>query len=132
MTTAHQENPSNAARERRAVLYVCAEKSLHTPDLAATRAEEEGHAFAAAHRMTILETVTDPYGTPDPFHREGWQRVRALARAASIDTVIVRWPAAIAPDHSSDLRHRAVSDLAEHAVQVLYSWAPLAPSGKQP
>ena len=106
-------------------------KGLHTPTLAATRAEEEGHAFAAARRLTILETTTDPYGTPDPLHRQGWQRVRALAQAAAIDTVIARWPAAIAPDHCSDLRHRAVGDLAEHGVQILYSWAPLAPTGHQ-
>ncbi|MFE9776419.1 hypothetical protein ACFYOV_33150 [Streptomyces sp. NPDC005931] len=120
-----------AAHPATAVLYVCAERSLYTPALAAVRAEEEGRAFDAARRMTILETITDPYGIPDPFHREGWQRVRILARDAAINTVIVRWPAAIAPDRSSDLRHQTVNDLAEHAVQVLCSWAPLAPGGRQ-
>lgn len=131
MATTQQETP-DTTRERRAVLYVCAERSLYTTDVAATRAEDEGRVFAVARGLTILETVTAPYGTPGPLHRQGRQRVRALARAAAIDTVITRWPAAIAPAHSSHLRHQAAGDLAEHGVQILHSWAPLAPSRQRP
>ncbi|WP_306192613.1 MULTISPECIES: hypothetical protein [unclassified Streptomyces] len=53
-----------------------------------------------------------------------------MAEAAQIGTVIVRWPAAIAPDISSDLRHREISHLEGLGVQVSCSWVPLAHSGE--
>ncbi|MFF9221182.1 hypothetical protein [Streptomyces viridosporus] len=115
MAAAHQQTPSPAGRERRAVRYV----------------REEGHTCAPAHHLTILETVTDPSGAPAPLHRKGRQRVHAPARNAAIDTTIARRPAAIAPDHCSDLRHRAACDLAGHGVQVRYTWAPRADSGER-
>ncbi len=74
----------------RAVLYVCAEQGRVTPPLGAERARQEGRAFAAVQGMTIVETVTDPYGEPDPMCRKGWRRVRVreLARRGETDIVI--------------------------------------------
>ncbi|MET8566154.1 hypothetical protein ABZV75_38435 [Streptomyces flaveolus] len=110
-----------------AVLYVCAERGIYTPELPAERAEVEGRAYAAARGLRVAEVIHDP-GTddPEPLHREGWRRVRALAEAGTAATVIVRWPAVIAPDSAADLRHRETRWLQERGVQVRYSWAPLA------
>lgn len=112
-----------------AVLYVCADRGPLMPALAAQRAEEEGHAFAQERGLTITEVVTDEYGEPDPRRREGWQRVRELAEAGAVTAVLVRWPAAIAPESSSECRYRETSWLQEHGVRVRYTWAPLATAG---
>ncbi|MEJ8662302.1 hypothetical protein [Streptomyces sp. MS1.AVA.4] len=109
-----------------AVLYVCVERSLTAPGLAQERAEQEGQTFARAHGLALVETITDPFGTPDPIHREGWRRVRAMAAAGEVSTVIVRWPTTLAPESRHELRYREVNALAEHGVTVRYSWAPLA------
>ncbi|MEU1266693.1 hypothetical protein ACPC27_32610 [Streptomyces cellulosae] len=118
----------------RAVLYVCAERGLVNPTPGAERAEQVGRAFAAARGVTIVETVTDPFGQPDPMCRKGWRRVRVreLARRGETDMVIVRWPTAIAPGHVQDLRHREVNQLRKQGVGVRYSWAPLAQSQQGP
>ncbi|WP_435059575.1 hypothetical protein [Streptomyces sp. bgisy060] len=112
-----------------AVLYVCADRGTLMPGLAAERAEEEGHAFAEQHRLTITEVITDEYGEPDPARRMGWQRVRKLAEAGTVAAVLVRWPAAIAPETAHEFRHRETNWLQEHGVRVRYTWAPLAKSG---
>jgi hypothetical protein len=111
------------------VLYVCAERGLRNPRLGAERAEQEGRVFAAAKKITITETVTDPYGQPDPLCREGWRRVRELAERGEMEMVIVRWPTVIAPNRSHDLRHREISELHQQGVSVRYSWAPLSQMG---
>ncbi|WP_432158205.1 hypothetical protein [Streptomyces sp. bgisy153] len=118
-----------AAAPATAVLYVCAERGQLNPGLAAQRAEEEGNAFAREHGLTIVDTVHDEYGEPDPCRRTGWQRVRELAESGAAAVVIVRWPACIAPEPSHTLRHREIQWLREHGVRVRYSWAPLAKSG---
>ncbi|MEV7392547.1 hypothetical protein [Streptomyces sp. NPDC091215] len=65
-----------------AVLYVCAERGVLTPGLAAERAEVEGRAYAAEHRLAILDVLQDEFGEPDPCNRAGWKQVRPVARAA--------------------------------------------------
>jgi len=112
-----------------AVLYVCAERGKQTPGLAAERAEEEGRSFAQERQLTIIDTVKDAYGEPDPCRREGWLRVRELVESRTAAVVIVRWPACIAPDSSHELRHREIQWLQERGVQVRYSWVPLAEVG---
>ncbi|MGW1052879.1 hypothetical protein [Streptomyces sp. NPDC002521] len=111
-----------------AVLYVCVERSKLAPSQATQRAEGEGRSFATARDLRVTETIRDPYGEPDPRRREGWMRVRELAEAGSVGVVIVRWPAAIAPDGSHELRHREIRWLMKRGVQVRYSWAPLSRS----
>ncbi|MBA2807695.1 MULTISPECIES: recombinase family protein [Streptomyces] len=112
-----------------AVLYVCAERGTLTPSLAAERAEEEGRSYAAARGVRITKTISDRYGEPDPQKREGWMRVRELAAAGSVGVVLVRWPAAIAPDTAHEWRYREIRWLSDHGVQVRYSWAPLTSVG---
>ncbi|MEU3733708.1 hypothetical protein AB0E81_30560 [Streptomyces sp. NPDC033538] len=111
-----------------AVLYVCADRGTLMPGLAAERAKEEGHAFARRRGLTITEVVTDEFGELDPGRRAGWQRVRDLAEAGAIATVLVRWPAGIAPEGAHELRHREIAWLQELGVRVRYTWAPLASS----
>ncbi|MFJ2627636.1 hypothetical protein ACIO6T_30620 [Streptomyces sp. NPDC087532] len=111
------------------VLYVCAERSATMPGLAARRAEEEGRAYARDHGLTITEVVTDRFGVPDPCRREGWQQVRALAKDGVVAAVLVRWPAAIAPESASDCRHREADWLAGHGVRLHYTWEPMAAKG---
>ncbi|MFD7444046.1 hypothetical protein [Streptomyces sp. NPDC059909] len=125
-TRTTEEKSAVPAAQTAAVLYVCAERSPTAPGLAAERAEREGRAFARAHDLALVETVTDPYGEPDPMQREGWRRVRELAAASEIGMVIIRWPATLAPEANHELRYREVNALAEHGVTVRYSWAPLA------
>ncbi|WP_411093588.1 hypothetical protein [Streptomyces sp. 049-1] len=112
-----------------AVLYVCAERGRLVPTLAADRAQSEGRAYATAHGLRLVDVITDPYGEAEPVRRAGWRLVRALARAGTVDTVIVRWPAAIAPDGAAERRHREITWLQSHGVRVRYSWAPLAAGG---
>ncbi|MGW0515557.1 hypothetical protein ACWD1W_41390 [Streptomyces olivaceoviridis] len=57
--------------------------------------------------------------------------MRTLAAAGTAATVIVRWPAVIAPDWAADLRHRETRWLQDQGVQVRYSWAPLAQQEKR-
>ncbi|WP_331720764.1 hypothetical protein OG762_52280 (plasmid) [Streptomyces sp. NBC_01136] len=123
-TTTESPDPSAA------VLYVCAERGTSARGLPAERAVAEGRKFAEARGLALVETVTDPYGEPDPCHRQGWQRVRELAASAAVGVVIARWPACIAPDASHELRHREVRWLQDHGVRVRYSWAPLAAGGE--
>ncbi|MFF8732768.1 hypothetical protein ACF073_40840 [Streptomyces sp. NPDC015171] len=112
-----------------AVLYVCAARGVQDPGLAAERAEAEGRAYAAVRGLRVAEVVHDSYGEPDPLSREGWRRVRDLVEAGTAATLIVRWPATIAPDRTHDLRHRETQWLSDHGVQVRYSWAPLVAQG---
>lgn len=112
-----------------AVLYVCADRSSPSmPELASERAVEEGKAYAQERKLRVMEVVTDPYGEPDPSLREGWQRVRALAAAGAVATVIVRWPAMIAPEATHEYRYREATWHQEQGVKVHYTWAPLAAS----
>lgn len=111
------------------VLYVCADRGTLMPGLAAQRAVEEDHLFAQERGLTITEVVTDAYGEPDPCRREGWRRVRELAAAGLVSSVLVRWPAAIAPEVSSEYRYRETRWLQERGVRVRYTWAPLAAAG---
>ncbi|MFF0629534.1 hypothetical protein [Streptomyces sp. NPDC004296] len=106
------------------------ERGRLTPTLAAQRAEEEGREYAAARNLHLVEVVTDPYGQPNPCHRDGWMRVRELADEGQIGTVIVRWPAAISPNAWHEMRHREIRWLQDHGVEVRYSWAPLAANGQ--
>ncbi|MFC9342892.1 hypothetical protein ACFT0G_06205 [Streptomyces sp. NPDC057020] len=106
-----------------ALVYVCAERRPGST-LAQERAIDEGHDFADRHGLTVVDTITDPYGEPDPQAREGWQRVRALAEDSKVSTVITRWPNALSPD--ADLRYAETNHLQDHGVRVLFSWSPLA------
>lgn len=112
-----------------AVLYVCVQRGELQPALPLERAEEEGQAFADLHGLTLVETITDPFGKPDPGHRAGWLRVRELVEAGTVATVIVRWPAAISPERSHEFRAREIAWLKDRATTVRYSWPPLAAPG---
>ncbi|MFB7032206.1 MULTISPECIES: hypothetical protein [unclassified Streptomyces] len=112
-----------------AVLYICADRGTAVPGLAARRAEDEGRAFARERGLTITEVVTDQYGEPDPARRDGWQRIRELAQSGAVETVLVRWPTAIAPESAAGLRHRETSWLQDHGVRLRYTWAPLTKMG---
>ncbi|OYP10240.1 hypothetical protein CFC35_41335 [Streptomyces sp. FBKL.4005] len=111
------------------MLYVCADRGTMMPGLAAQRAEEEGRAYAQKHGLVIAEVITDQFGEPDPARRKGWQRVRELAAAGEVASVLVRWPAAIAPETAAEYRYRESNWLQEHGVSVHYTWAPLAAMG---
>ncbi|MEV7277008.1 hypothetical protein [Streptomyces sp. NPDC093111] len=120
--------PSGAAQA--AVLYVCAERGGRLqPNLAVERAESEGRMFAELHGLTLVETITDTSGEPDPRLRDGWPRVRELAVTGRVATVIVRWPATISTEHSHELRAREIKWLQGHGTTVRYSWPPLADPG---
>ncbi|MCL6281550.1 hypothetical protein M3398_30270 [Streptomyces albidoflavus] len=108
------------------VLYICADRGRQMPSLAAERALAEGRAFAERHELTITVVVTDRYGEPDPARRPGWLKVRALAAAGGVEAVLVRWPAAIAPDVVREYQDRETRWLQDHGVRVRYTWAPLA------
>ncbi|MFH9677807.1 hypothetical protein ACH4L5_36990 [Streptomyces sp. NPDC017405] len=112
-----------------AVLYICADRGTLMSSLAAQRAQEEGQTFAQRRGLTLTEVVTDEFGEPDPCHRQGWQRVRALAEAAAVAAVLARWPASIAPQSAHELRHRETAWLQDHCVRVRDIWAPLASTG---
>ncbi|GFH69181.1 hypothetical protein Srut_56950 [Streptomyces rutgersensis] len=109
-----------------AVLYVCADRGTQMRGLAADRAESEGRAFAEQHGLTVTEVVTDAYGDPHPTRRPGWLRVRALAEAGTVSQVLVRWPAAIAPDAAREFQGREIRWLESRGARVRYTWAPLA------
>ncbi|MFH8620151.1 hypothetical protein ACH4E8_34425 [Streptomyces sp. NPDC017979] len=113
----------------RAVLYVCVDRGTLMPNLPTERALAEGEAVARERGLTITEVVTDEYGEPDPTRRAGWRRVRELAQNGAVATVLVRWPAAIAPQSAHELRHRETRWLHERGVRLRYTWAPLATSG---
>ncbi|MFJ5034517.1 hypothetical protein ACIQB5_42185 [Streptomyces sp. NPDC088560] len=81
------------------------------------------------HGLKIFASITDPYGVPDPRAREGWQCVRGMAAHGETDTVITRWPAAIAPDSAEEARHTEIADLRAHGVTVQWTWAPLDRAG---
>ncbi|MFC8094641.1 hypothetical protein [Streptomyces sp. NPDC057301] len=111
---------------RAAVLYVCVDRGRQASDVPAERAIEEGRAFADGRGMPLLETITDPYGEPDPRRRKGWQRVCEMAVRGEITDVVTRWPAAVAPESHHHLRFREAEALGEHGVTIRYSWEPLA------
>lgn len=123
--------PSSMREPSAAVLYVCAARSPSSPELAAERAEQEGHEYAQEHGLRVMEVVTDPYGEPDPSRRKGWQRVQAMAAAGSIAVVLVRWPVVIAPESRHEDRYREVARLRDLGVSVRYTWAPLAASNEE-
>ncbi|MFY0515988.1 hypothetical protein ACOMD4_37230 [Streptomyces anulatus] len=123
-TTASSAVPDPSA----AVLYVCADRSPSMPELASERAVEEGQEFARERGLRVMEVVTDLFGEPDPALRKGWQRVRALAAAGAVATVLVRWPASIAPEATHEYRYRETNWLQDQGVRVFYTWAPLAAS----
>jgi hypothetical protein len=125
-TTEQEQPPTTAPPPGSAVLYVCVERGASTPGLPAERAENEGRAYAQVHGLDLVDVITDPYGEPNPRRREGWRRVRELAEARAVGTVIVRWPAAIAPDLHHEYRHHEIRWLQEHGVRIRYSWVPLA------
>ncbi|MEV5339447.1 hypothetical protein AB0K93_13300 [Streptomyces sp. NPDC052676] len=129
MTSAGTTHEKTAAPAAAAVLYVCAERGKLNTGLVAERAEEEGNAFAQEHGLTIVETVQDEYGEPDPCRRPGWQRVREPAESGAAAVVITRWSACLAPERSHDLRHCEGRWLRQRGVRVRYLWAPLAKSG---
>ncbi|MBX7471198.1 hypothetical protein K1Y80_34635 [Streptomyces sp. MAG02] len=111
------------------MLYVCADRGLTMPELAAQRAEEEGRAFAEKRGLEITEVVTDVFGEPDPERRAGWQRVRELASSGAVASVLVRWPAALSPESAPEYRHRETCWLHDHGVRLRYTWAPLVSAG---
>ncbi|MFF1920648.1 recombinase family protein [Streptomyces sp. NPDC058221] len=111
------------------VLYVCADRARGVPGGATQRARTEGHAYAQERGLTIAEVVTDTFGEPDPGRRQGWRRVRQLARTGDVTAVLVRWPSAIAPESARELRHREAAWLHDQGVRVQYTWAPLSATG---
>jgi hypothetical protein len=92
------------------VLYVCATRP-RSPRHAEDTARREGEAYAAAHGLEIVATITDPYGVPDPRVREGWQCVRSMAADGEMDTVITRWHASVAPDSAEEARDTEIAAL---------------------
>jgi hypothetical protein len=126
-TTSQEDTAALGAPARAAsVLYVCVERGTAVPGTAAERAKQEGIAFAEDHQLAIAEVVTDDFGEPDPRKRPGWQRVRELAAAGAVTTVLLRWPTALAPDSAHEHRYQEVRWLRDHGARVLYTWAPLA------
>ncbi|MGW7362956.1 hypothetical protein ACWGI8_05885 [Streptomyces sp. NPDC054841] len=123
-TSTPQEKPRTPHAPAGAVLYVCAERRPSALTLAAERAEAEGRGLAETCGLTLVDVITDPYGTADPQQREGWQRVRGMAARGEITTVIVRWPSSISP--RCDFRASEAAALEESGARVLFSWPPLA------
>ncbi|MGW7362419.1 hypothetical protein ACWGI8_03090 [Streptomyces sp. NPDC054841] len=128
--TEQAQPPTTAPPPTSAVLYVYVERGQLTPSVPAERAEQEGRAFASARGLDLTEVITDPYGEADPLHREGWMRVRELASSGAVGTVLVRWPAVIAPEAAHEYRHREIRWLMNHGVTVRYTWPPLAIGGE--
>ncbi|MFI8194117.1 hypothetical protein ACIF8T_36165 [Streptomyces sp. NPDC085946] len=85
--------------------------------------------MAAAWNIAVIETVTDPYGQPDPLSREDRQRVRQPAKRGRIEMVIARWPTSIAPNRSRDLRYCEIIEPHKQGVSVRCSRAPLRTGG---
>ncbi|CAL9665494.1 hypothetical protein [Streptomyces sp. Tu 3180] len=116
MITDAQDN--RQAAPARAVLYVCAERGLLNPQPGAQHAGQKGRVFAAARNITIIETGPGPHGQPDPLSREGCRRGREPAKRGEKEMVIVRWPTAIAPNRSRELRHCEIIELHKQSVGV--------------
>ncbi|WP_242537152.1 hypothetical protein [Streptomyces albidoflavus] len=129
MTTSAGTPPQKNTGATRAVLYVCADRGALMPTLGSQRAQMEGQHFADERGLTITEIITDSYGEPDPTQRKGWQRVRELTETGAVSVVLIRWPAALAPDSAHELRHRESLWLQQQGVRLLYTWPPLAKIG---
>ncbi|MEV6963051.1 recombinase family protein [Streptomyces sp. NPDC051207] len=90
-------------------------------------AEDDARAFAGRRGLTVAGVVTDPYGDADPCERAGWRRVRDMAAAGEIGTVIVRLPSCLAPEDAHEVRYREMRWLLDRGVRVRFSWPALTP-----
>lgn len=110
-----------------AVLYLCAERDQARRDSGRSEVEDqardEGHAYAAAHGLDIVATYDDLYGAePDPDRRPGWCAMRARLALGDVRTVIIRWPAAVAPDSHHEQRFAALRDIQDRGITIAWSW----------
>lgn len=110
-----------------AVLYVCAERATWRRDSgrseAEARARVEGRSYAAAHDLSIVAEYSDLYGAePDPEGRPGWCAMRARLAFGDVRTLIIRWPAAVAPESHHEQRFAVLQDLQDQGVKVRWSW----------
>ncbi|MBC9730241.1 hypothetical protein [Streptomyces sp. TRM68367] len=110
-----------------AVLYVCVERSHRLRESgrsdAEARAREEGHAYAAAHDLSIVAEFGDLYGAePDPGRRLGWCAMRAFLAAGDVSTVITRWPCSVAPESHHEQRFAALRELQDREISIGWSW----------
>ncbi|MFI9357057.1 hypothetical protein ACWGLP_06495 [Streptomyces lydicus] len=122
-TSSTQETPTSTIPDRSAVVYICIRRSTpaNTADAAAEeRAAEEARSYADRHGLTIVRTITDPYGEVDPMQRPGWQRLRRVAEVGEFHTVLVRWTAAISP--VCKYVSAAAKDLADLGMQIACTW----------